>query len=239
MVIQGRTEKGYFSHNQYIFTDRAFDFGDEYELEENTLQPEMPKDPKPETPWQTKVLSMNGNPSTDNRQRETVNGNPTPNNTIYNNNAVVLDENTAQKIQSISREILGQEIPESILKIFLDYPLEETQTVLKTLQEKKAQKKIANPIGILLKDPASVIRRILAGEFYPDIVSAAGEMGEFEKHTGILLKGQAKQNQYQEWRKSFPARWYSRPASYCLALQERQLRLYGSSIKRLGEERDH
>lgn len=49
MVIQGRTEKGYFSHNQYIFTDRAFDFGDEYELEENTLQPEMPKDPKPET----------------------------------------------------------------------------------------------------------------------------------------------------------------------------------------------
>jgi len=203
MVIQGRTEKGYFSHNQYIFTDRAFDFGDEYELEENTLQPEMPKDSKPETPWQTKVLSMNGNPSTDNRQRETVNGNPTPNNTIYNNNAVVLDENTAQKIQSISREILGQEIPESILKIFLDYPLEETQTVLKTLQEKKAQKKIANPIGILLKDPASVIRRILAGEFYPDIVSAAGEMGEFEKHTGILLKGQAKQNQYQEWRKKF------------------------------------
>ena len=202
-VDQGRSEKGYFNHKQYIFTDRAFDFGDEYDPDIPGLIQGEPENYRPGTPCQAEVLSINGNPSTDNRQRETVNGNPTPYNTIYNNNAVVLDENTAQKIQSISKELLGQEMPESILKIFLGYPFEEIQTVIKTLQEKKAQKKIANPIGILLKDPTSVIRRILADEFYPDIVSAAGEMGEFEKHTGILLRGQAKQNQYQEWRKKF------------------------------------
>ena len=102
----------------------------------------------------------------------------------------------------MSLEILGEKVPDTILQVFLDYPLEDIKTVLTTLQEKKAQKKIANPIGILMKDPPSVIRRILAGEFYPD-AAAEGEIAEFEKYTGIRLKGQAQRKQYQEWRKKF------------------------------------
>ncbi len=204
MVIQGRTGKGYFSHNQYIFTDRAFDFGDEYELEENTLQPEMPKDPKPETPWQTKVLSMNGNPSTDNRQRETVNGNPTPNNTInnntINNNAVAEDDQ--EKVMANFQKIFGVDLSADIARTLLEYTEEERELIFKILKEKKDQGKIVSPKGILAKDTRSVINRILNGEFYPTIEKDP-EIEEFEKHTGLRLRGKSQQSLYRDWRAKF------------------------------------
>ncbi len=216
MVKEERDEKGRFTYKQYIFTDRAFDFDDEYDPSVAEQVYKEPENTKPENPCQTGGLSIDGNPSTGSRQRETVDGNPTTNNTInnntiinntLNNNAVAVEENTTQEnaareIQGMSLEILGEKVPDTILQVFLDYPLEDIKTVLTTLQEKKAQKKIANPIGILMKDPPSVIRRILAGEFYPD-AAAEGEIAEFEKYTGIRLKGQAQRKQYQEWRKKF------------------------------------
>jgi len=216
MVKEERDEKGRFTYKQYIFTDRAFDFDDEYDPPVAEQVYKEPENTKPENPCQIGVLSIDGKPSTVSRQRKTVNGNPATYNTLsnntiinntLNNNAVAVEENTTQEnaareIQGMSLEILGEKVPDTILQVFLDYPLEDIKTVLTTLQEKKAQKKIANPIGILMKDPPSVIRRILAGEFYPD-AAAEGEIAEFEKYTGIRLKGQAQRKQYQEWRKKF------------------------------------
>lgn len=204
LIIKGRTGKGCFTHNQYIFTDRPFDFGDEYELDEDLSEPGMENNNKPETPCQTAVSSMNGKPSTGSRQREAVDGNPTTNNTIYsntiNNNAAVEDDQ--QKIMAKFQKIFGVDLSADIAQILLEYTEEEIELVFKTLKEKKEQGKIVSPKGILAKDTRSVISRILAGEFYPSI-DKDPEIEEFERFTGLKLRGQAQQNLYREWRAKF------------------------------------
>lgn len=200
MIIQGRTGKGYFSHNQYIFTDRPFDFGDEYELEQNLDLPESSSDKNPSP---TEVLSIDGNPSTDNRQRETVNGNPTTYNTINNNTLSNADaEEEQQKVITKFQNIFGATLSTEVAQILLEYTEQEINQIFKTLKEKKDQGKIVSPKGLISKDTRSVIGRILNGEFYP-ITEKNPEIEEFEKFTGIKLKGEAQRKLYQTWREVF------------------------------------
>lgn len=119
-----------------------------------------------------------------------------PETTTENINVVV-----EAKVPKMFFEVIGQELPEELVKEFLVYSPKEIQTVFTTLKEKKNLGKIKNPVGILLKDAPSVIKCILRGEFYPDIHD--DEMGEFTKHTGILIKGQYQRDFYQAWREKF------------------------------------
>lgn len=202
MVIKGRTGKGCFSHNQYIFTDRPFDFGDEYELEENIPESEITNNNRTEIPYQIEVSSIDGNPSTGSRRRETVDGNPTTNNTINNNTNNAVAEDELQKVLVKFQKLFGVELSEDIAQILLEYTDEEIDYIFKTLKEKKEQGKIVSPQGILAKDTRSVVKRILAGEFYPSIEKDP-EIEEFERFTGLKLRGQAQQHLYRVWRAKF------------------------------------
>ncbi len=202
LIIKGRTGKGCFTHNQYIFTDRPFDFGDEYELDEDLSEPGMENNNKPENRCQTGGLSIDGKPSTGSRQREAVDGNPTTNNTINNNTNNAVAEDELQKVLVKFQKLFGVELSEDIAQILLEYTDEEIDYIFKTLKEKKEQGKIVSPQGILAKDTRSVVKRILAGEFYPSI-ERDPEIVEFEKFTGLKLRGQAQQKLYWEWRTKF------------------------------------
>src|SRR5690554_5751160 len=78
LIVRHRNSSGQFTNNEYVFTDIPYDFGEPQDssVENNNT---------PENPHQTGASSMNGKPYTGNRQRETVNGNPSTTNTIYNN----------------------------------------------------------------------------------------------------------------------------------------------------------
>ncbi|WP_054695542.1 DnaD domain protein [Syntrophomonas palmitatica] len=199
LVIKRKNEKGQFTNNEYIFTDVPFDFGD---IQINNIE----NNNKPQNPHQTGISPVNGKPSTGSRQRETVNGNPSTTNTIYsntinNNNVVVLDE-----IQKIFLEKLNQEMPDSLAEPLGQYTLSEIHTVVDTLIEKKRQGRISTPIGVLLKNPHSVISRILSGSFYPTGIEDSEyttEILEFEKYTGINLSGKVRQDAYKTWRAKF------------------------------------
>jgi len=202
LVIKGRTGKGYFSHNQYIFTDRPFDFGDEYELDETP--PGMEYNGKPETPCKTEDSTVYGNPSTGTRQRETVNGNPTSNNTKNNNtkNNNAVDEEQQQKVIDNFQQIFGTDIPAEVAQELLKHSEEEIKYIFRVLKEKKEQGKIVSPRGILIKDTRTVIERILAGVFYADIEKDP-EIEEFVKYTGVQIKGQVHRQIYHYWRAKF------------------------------------
>lgn len=175
LISQSRSEKGYFAFNQYIFSDRAFDFGDEIEF-----VPDLPiNNTQSKTPSPTEVLSVDGKPSTDNRQRETVNGIPTTNNTIKNN---TLNNNIGVTVGFLEK--FGQELPETLIPFFTELSSEEIELVLVTLEDRKNSGKIKNPVGLLKSNPDSVIKSILSGTFYLDIDP---EIIEFQNYTGIIL----------------------------------------------------
>ncbi len=121
--------------------------------------------------------------------------------TTENINDVVEEKISERKIIEMFSQVIGQELPRQLVKTLLDFSPEEIQTIFTTLKEKKDQGKIKNPVGLLLKDVASVTKQILRGEFYPDI--GDDEIGEFTRHTGISLKGQYQRDIYQAWRKKF------------------------------------
>lgn len=68
LKVERRKNNGQFSHNEYLFTDVPYQFDDDAM-----------------NPRQSGTLTVDGKPSTACRQRETVNGNPTPTNNIYTN----------------------------------------------------------------------------------------------------------------------------------------------------------
>lgn len=78
LIVRHRNSSGQFTNNEYVFTDIPYDFGEPQDssVENNNT---------PENPHQTGASSMNGKPYTGSRIRETVNGNPSTTNTIYNN----------------------------------------------------------------------------------------------------------------------------------------------------------
>lgn len=78
LIVRHRNSSGQFTNNEYVFTDIPYDFGEPQDssMENNSM---------PEKPHHTDASSMNGKPLTGSRIRETVDGKPTPYNTIYNN----------------------------------------------------------------------------------------------------------------------------------------------------------
>ena len=82
LMVKKKEMKRTFYIQAIYFTDRAFDFDDEYDPPVAEQVYKEPENTKPENPCQTGGLSIDGNPSTGSRQRETVDGNPTTNNTI-------------------------------------------------------------------------------------------------------------------------------------------------------------
>ncbi|NLO38922.1 MAG: DnaD domain protein [Ruminiclostridium sp.] len=205
MVVKGRTGKGNFTYNQYIFSDHAFDFGDEYELGAENTTPDVAEYGSPANPCQTEVSSVDGKPSTGSRRRETVDGFPTTNNTIYNNtinNNIINNDadEDEQKIINKFHKLFGTNIPVETARVLLEHTEEEIEFIFKILQEKKEQGKIVSPKGILVKDTRSVINRIFAGEFYQE---SDPEIDEFQKTTGIRIKGQSQRSLYKQWRKKF------------------------------------
>ncbi len=78
LIVRHRNSSGQFTNNEYVFTDIPYDFGEPQDssVENNNTS---------ENPHQPGASSMNGKPLTGSRIRETVDGNPTPTNTIYNN----------------------------------------------------------------------------------------------------------------------------------------------------------
>ena len=53
--------------------------------------------------------------------------------------------------------------------LFFSFSENEFSKVASVLYEKKKQGKIKNPVGLLMKNPESVIKQILENSFYPDV----------------------------------------------------------------------
>lgn len=85
------------------------------------------------------------------------------NNTIHNNN-----------INNITATFLNNEIDiKPVIKrypgLLFSFSENEFSKVASVLYEKKKQGKIKNPVGLLMKNPESVIKQILENSFYPDV----------------------------------------------------------------------
>lgn len=123
--------------------------------------------------------------------------------TTENTTSSLFEADKEQEIKILYSDIIGEDMPQKLIPILTEYPLDEIEFVFNTLQEKRSQGKIKNPSGLLLKDPDSIIARIKSGNFYPNDHEIDNEIKEFSQYTGLNFTGKYQKDFYKSWRKKF------------------------------------